>query len=584
MKTIVIPQFYRGPSGQKGLYNRQEVGLARAFAALGCRAVVLYPAPGAKAPRIETPEPNVKICYMPAVAFGVQAFYKSWQILLDEHADAVHVMGDNSLGVPGLYRFCQKHGILFYSQLGALKSTSNHAAVRRVMDLLLRRNLAVYRKTPTYAKTPAVAAELESLGVPCAGLMPVGLDTAIIPSIPNNRTEIRRALKIDEHARVFIFVGRLDPYKQPLDLVPLLQAAPDWYAIIIGRGSLGDELTRRLTDAGLLDRCRLIPQLPNEQVHVYYHACDAFVNLNPNEIFGMSLLEAMYAGCPPVARHAPGPDLIIENGISGNDLARDLLESGQPFLFGRCGATEMRTVADWLQNGGHNFTDRTRADIRNLSGVFPTDDATLDKFCRLYVKTAQSAELLALWNVGAEREVIRGCDATRFTELRALEPYYHARPWSAALAGKRVLVVHPFRRTILAQYEKRTQLFPGKDVLPELACLTVIQAVQGLGGQDTGYADWFDALTEMERRMDAADYDVAIVGAGAYSLPLAAHARDTGHAAIQMSGATQLLFGIKGKRWDDHPVISKLYNPAWVRPDETEGISNKEKVEGGSYW
>ena len=104
---------------------------------------------------------------------------------------------------------------------------------------------------------------------------------------------------------------------------------------------------------------------------------------------------------------------------AGNDLARDLLESGQPFLFGRCGATEMRTVADWLQNGGHNFTDRTRADIRNLSGVFPTDDATLDKFCRLYVKTAQSAELLALWNVGAEREVIRGCDATRFTELRA---------------------------------------------------------------------------------------------------------------------------------------------------------------------
>ena len=25
----------------------------------------------------------------------------------------------------------------------------------------------------------------------------------------------------------------------------------------------------------------------------------------------------MYAGCPPVARHAPGPDLIIENGGSG---------------------------------------------------------------------------------------------------------------------------------------------------------------------------------------------------------------------------------------------------------------------------
>ena len=319
MRTIAIPQLYCGASGKKGAYNRQEVGLARAFAALGCRAVVLYPDPDAapEAVTSEDLEPNVRIYYVPARKAGVSAFYRTWQPLLNEHVDAVHVMGDNALGVPGLYRFCQKHGILFYSQLGALKSTSNHAAVRRVMDLLLRRNLAVYRKTPTYAKTPAVAAELESLGVPCAGLMPVGLDTAIIPSIPNNRTEIRRALKIDEHARVFIFVGRLDPYKQPLDLVPLLQAAPDWYAVIIGRGSLGDELTRRLTDAGLLDRCRLIPQLPNEQVHVYYHACDAFVNLNENEIFGMSLLEAMYAGCPPVARHAPGPDLIIENGVSG---------------------------------------------------------------------------------------------------------------------------------------------------------------------------------------------------------------------------------------------------------------------------
>ena len=32
---------------------------------------------------------------------------------------------------------------------------------------------------------------------------------------------------------------------------------------------------------------------------------------------------------------------------------------------------------------------------------------------------------------------------TRFTQLRALEPYYYANPWSAALAGKHVLVVHP---------------------------------------------------------------------------------------------------------------------------------------------
>ena len=112
----------------------------------------------------------------------------------------------------------------------------------------------------------------------------------------------------------------------------------------------------------------------------------------------------------------------------------------------------------------------------------------------------------------------------------------------------------------------------------------MVQAVQGLAGHQTDYASWFDALAATQAEMDAADYEVAIIGAGAYGLPLAAHARDTGHTAIQMSGATQLLFGIRGKRWDDHPVISKLYNDAWVRPAPEEGISHRETVEGGSYW
>lgn len=268
---------------------------------------------------------------------------------------------------------------------------------------------------------------------------------------------------------------------------------------------------------------------------------------------------------------------------AGNDLVRAALEEGKPFLFGRCGATEMRTVADRLAHGDH-FTDRTRQDIRNLSGVFPTDDATLARFCDLYVDCAQGADLLALWDVGAEREVIRGCRKTRFTQLRALEPYYHQNPWSAALAGKKVLVVHPFKKTILDQYARREAIFPGTDLLPAFGSLTVVQAVQGLAGQQTGYASWFDALAAMEAEMDAADYEVAIIGAGAYGLPLAAHARDTGHMAIQMSGATQLLFGIRGKRWDDHPVISKLYNGAWVRPAQSEGITHRETVEGGSYW
>ena len=83
MLTIAIPQLYCGASGKRGAYNRQEVGLARAFAALGCRAVVLYPAPGAAAPETECPAPGVKVLYLPARAWRVNAFYQSWQPLLE---------------------------------------------------------------------------------------------------------------------------------------------------------------------------------------------------------------------------------------------------------------------------------------------------------------------------------------------------------------------------------------------------------------------------------------------------------------------------------------------------------------------
>ena len=322
MLTIAIPQLYCGASGKKGAYNRQEVGLARAFAALGCRAVVLYPDPDAAAVSVEQPETNVTIYTCPARRLGVHAFFKSWQPLLEEGVQAVHVMGDNSLGVPGLYRFCRNNGIFFYSQLGALRSASDHAAVRAVMDLAARPNYAIYKKTPAYAKTPTLAAEMQAMGIPCAGVLPVGLDTAVIPPVPADRAHCRAALGLDPDANYLLFVGRLDPYKRPLDLAPLLQALPDWRAVIIGQGALADELDRRLP-AG---RAVRIPRLDTTAVHAYYHACNVFVNLNDQEIFGMSLLEAMYAGCPPVARHAPGPDLIIEDGVSGvlGDTIEDL--------------------------------------------------------------------------------------------------------------------------------------------------------------------------------------------------------------------------------------------------------------------
>jgi hypothetical protein len=87
----------------------------------------------------------------------------------------------------------------------------------------------------------------------------------------------------------------------------------------------------------------------------------------------------------------------------------------------------------------------------------------------------------------------------------------------------------------------------------------------------------------MRRQLEAADFDIALIGAGAYGLPLAAYAKRMGKKGVHVGGMLQLFFGIMGKRWEDMriPGMRREY---WVRPSATETIRGKTAVEGGCYW
>lgn len=167
--------------------------------------------------------------------------------------------------------------------------------------------------------------------------------------------------------------------------------------------------------------------------------------------------------------------------------------------------------------------------------------------------------------------------------LTTLEPYYAENPWSAALRGKKVLVISPFAETIEAQYDNRSKLFKNQNILPDFELVT-LKAVQSLGDNTEGFETWFDALSHMEEAIKSFDFDIALIGCGAYSFPLAVFIKKQGKQAIVMGGALQILFGIKGKRWDNHQFISKLYNSHWVRPMEKEIPEGASKVENGCYW
>ena len=80
------------------------------------------------------------------------------------------------------------------------------------------------------------------------------------------------------------------------------------------------------------------------------------------------------------------------------------------------------------------------------------------------------------------------------------------------------------------------------------------------------------------------DFDIAIVGCGAYGLPLAAKIKEIGKQAIHLAGATQILFGIRGARWDVRPEMQKYFNEYWIRPSDSERPKDAQSVEGACYW
>jgi len=223
----------------------------------------------------------------------------------------------------------------------------------------------------------------------------------------------------------------------------------------------------------------------------------------------------------------------------------------------------------------------------NNAGFFPSSVSAGVHYAKMALEDAKQIDILGSYIQHEYYVRDYNKNAKKINLDGYYAPFLWTDPWTKELKGKKVLVVHPFAETIKSQYGRRNKLFANPDVLPEFKSLTVIKAVQSVAGNggNTGFKDWFDALKYMKNQMDDVDYDVALIGCGAYGMALAAHAKRKGKIAIHLAGWTQMLFGIYGKRWlEDQPKYKEFINEYWVRPNENEKPKNADSVEGGCYW
>ncbi len=253
----------------------------------------------------------------------------------------------------------------------------------------------------------------------------------------------------------------------------------------------------------------------------------------------------------------------------GDKLVQNAISSGKPFMLTRYGTTEFRNLA------GQDDFDL----LCFYSGFFPNNKNLLPKFRKVYFESSKDIDILVVLNY--KNHFLKKLRWIKnFPNINYAIPTKSMgfrKSWKNALKNKKVLIVHPFKKTIESQYKKMDKL----KILPKLKKLEVIRAVQTLAdNEDPRFKDWFEALDYMKKEIDGKDFDVALIGCGAYGLPLASYVKSKGKQAVHLGGILQLLFGIKGKRWENEPG----QNEYWTSPLKEDIPKKHNRIEGGCYW
>ena len=313
----------------------------------------------------------------------------------------------------------------------------------------------------------------------------------------------------------------------------------------------------------------------------------------------------VFKACRKIFRENPYTDqFIMYKGQKANDyIAERIKNEKSGLMISKFGTIELDNIICYeINKNGISIQDYVNAirgrysihkqeafvKLCNNAGFFPNNEEMLENYDKLVREDIKEIDILGSY-LKAEKYI--NSDLTSKCVKVDLDGYYAPflwkNPWTRCLKGKRVLVIHPFVDSIKKQYEKREKLFANPDVLPEFSNLYLIKAVQSIANNDKDlpYKDWFDALKNMENQMDKIDYDIALIGCGAYGMNLAAHAKRNGKIAIHLAGWTQMLFGIYGNRWiEDQPEYHRFVNEYWIRPSEKERPYNVDKVENACYW
>lgn len=161
--------------------------------------------------------------------------------------------------------------------------------------------------------------------------------TASIEIVPNG-VELQRFFQAEPLPRrqygfrqddlLLVYAGRLAPEKNLQFLLQafsgVAQALEHVYLLLIGGGTIKQEIEKYARDIGVAHRVRFTGQITYNELPGYLSMCDAFVTASVTEVHPLSVIEAMGAGLPVMGIQSPGVGDTVEDGVSGFLSTEDL--------------------------------------------------------------------------------------------------------------------------------------------------------------------------------------------------------------------------------------------------------------------
>ncbi|MCH5172099.1 MAG: hypothetical protein J1F31_04680 [Erysipelotrichales bacterium] len=265
----------------------------------------------------------------------------------------------------------------------------------------------------------------------------------------------------------------------------------------------------------------------------------------------------------------------------GDEVLLEYIKSNKPFMAVRYGAVELSCINNWekIRLGfKKDYKEIVKFAIKNNAGFFPATDENLKKYSELMDDVMKKTDILGISGIHMEDYFYKlQCNDAKVIQYLSFEPIN--KKWLSGLNGKKVLIVSPFKKEIEEQLKNKEHLDDLKNID---AKFEVVQAIQSIGDEVPNFPNWFEALEHMKSEIKEKDFDIALVGAGAYGTPLCAYIKSLNKQSIQTGGATPLLFGIIGSRWENRDYVKEKINEYWIKPFEKP--DGYEKVEKGCYW